>query len=447
MSDDTPRPEDEPSSEGASGPEQSGTSDSPERLETATSTLEADEIEDEEVRAARERERQEVSVELGATVGQRFVQAVTGKSLVVTLLSIFSALVIGALIIAFSDEPTREALAYLTARPSDTLVSAWAAISGAYASMFRGAFAGPGPISETLVAATPLILTGLAVAVPLRTGLFNIGGEGQMVAGGTVAGFLGFWLVGLPFVIHLPLALLAGALAGALYGWIPGILKARTGAHEVISTIMLNNIALLVLTFALSTELFRRVDRVDPISKSIQDSAMLPQFAEGFRVNVGLLLALALAAVIFWMMERSTVGFELNAVGLNPNAAATAGMSPGRSIVTAMTTGGMLAGVAGATVVLGVQGRITDGFSAGLGFEGITVALLGRGGVGGTVAAGLLFGSMRSGGRLMQAETGIALDLVLVLQGLIIVFIAAPGLVRAIYRIKTDGLAGQISKG
>lgn len=448
MSDDTPREGEEPPSEGGERPDQPDASRGSSEPDPSTSAVAVEETddEDEELRAVRERERDAASVELGATIGQRFIQAITGKSLVVTLLAIVSALVIGALIIAFSDEPTREALAYLTARPSDTLVSAWAAISAAYSSMFRGAFAGVGPISETLVAATPLILTGLAVAVPLRTGLFNIGGEGQMVAGGTVAGFLGFWLVGLPFAIHLPLALIAGALAGALYGWIPGILKARTGAHEVISTIMLNNIALLVLTFALSTELFRRPDRVDPISKSMQDSAMLPQFAQGFRVNVGLLLALVLAAAVFWMMERSTIGFELNAVGLNPSAAATAGMSPGRSIVTAMTSGGMLAGVAGATVILGVQGRITDGFSAGLGFEGITVALLARGGVGGTVAAGLLFGSMRSGGRLMQAETGIALDLVLVLQGLIIVFIAAPGLVRAIYRIKTDGLAGQLSK-
>lgn len=148
------------------------------------------------------------------------------------------------------------------------------------------------------------------------------------------------------------------------------------------------------------------------------------------------------------MMERSTVGFELNAVGLNPRAATTAGMNPGRSVITAMTTGGLLAGAAGATVILGVQGRITDGFSAGLGFTGITVALLGRGGVGGTVAAGLLFGAMRSGGRLMQAETGIALDLVLVLQALVIVFIAAPGLVRAIFRIRAEGAGtGQISKG
>ena len=441
MSDDTPGPEEPTPSQDPQQAQGSG-------HEPPTDVLDSDELSQAEIEAARERERQEVSVELGATIGQRFVAAVTGIGLVVTLLAIFSALVIGALIIALSDDPTREALSYFTARPSDTFANGWEAISTAYASMFRGAFAGLGPISETLVAATPLILTGLAMAVPLRTGLFNIGGEGQMVAGGTVAGFVGFWIVGLPTIIHLPLALLAGALAGALYGWIPGILKARTGAHEVISTIMLNNIALLVLAWILTTELFRRPDRADPISKSVQDSAMLPEFLAGHRVNLGLVLALALAAAIFWMMERSTIGFELNAVGLNANAAATAGMNPGRSIVTAMSTGGMLAGAAGAAVILGIQGRITDGFSAGLGFEGITVALLGRGGVGGTVAAGLLFGSMRSGGRLMQAQTGIALDLVLVLQGLIIVFIAAPALVRAIYRIRTEGLAtGQVSKG
>ena len=407
--------------------------------------LEADR---DEVEAAREREQQQESVELGATITERFVAAVTGMSLVVTLLAFVSAMVIGALIIAISDEATRDALSYFTARPSDTFVNAWAVISGAYSALIRGAFAGTGPLSETLVAATPLILTGLAVAVPLRTGLFNIGGEGQMVVGGTVAGFFGFWLVGLPTIIHLPLALLVGILAGALYGWIPGILKARTGAHEVISTIMLNNNALLELSWVLTTELFRRVDRVDPISKSVQDSARLPVFVEGLRANAGLIIALLLAVAIFWMMERSTVGFELNAVGLNPRAATTAGMSPGRSVVIAMTTGGLLAGAAGAAVILGVQGRITDGFSAGLGFTGITVALLGRGGVGGTVAAGLLFGAMRSGGRLMQAETGIALDLVLVLQALVIVFIAAPGLVRAIFRIRAERAGtGQISKG
>ena len=410
--------------------------------------LEPEEESRAEIEAARERERQETTVELGASIGQRFIAALTGASVVVTVLAIVLALVIGALIIAISDDATREAMSYITGRPSDTFVNAWAVISGAYSAMFRGAFAGVGPISETLVASTPLILTGLAFTVTLRTGLFNIGAEGQMIAGGTMAGILGFSLVGLPSVIHLPVALLGGAIAGALYGWIPGILKARTGAHEVISTIMLNNIALLVLAWLLTLEFVQRPDRPDPISRQVQDSAMLPLFSPGLRVNAGLLVALLLAVAAFWLLERSSVGFELNAVGLNSSAATTAGMNPGRSIVTAFSTGGMLAGVAGAALILGVGGRLTDGFSAGMGFDGITVALLGRGGVGGTVAAGLLFGSMHSGGRLMQAETGIALDLDAVLQGLIIVFIAAPALVRAIFRIRAVGIGpGQSSKG
>jgi general nucleoside transport system permease protein len=286
------------------------------------------------------------------------------------------------------------------------------------------------------------------VAVPLRAGLFNIGAEGQLIAGGMVAGLLGFAITGLPLVIHLPIAIVGGLIAGAIYGWIPGILKARTGAHEVISTIMLNNIGRLVSAYLVSTALFRRPDRADPISKTVEGSAQFPRFAEGLRVNTSLLMALVLAAVIFWLVERSTRGFELNAVGLNPNAATTAGMSVNRSIVLAMTTGGALAGAAGAATILGVQHRLTIGFSAGLGFDGITVALLGRGRIGGTVAAGVLFGALKAGGRYMQAQTQTSLDLVLVIQALIIVFIAAPGLVRAIFRIKADDLAtGQVAKG
>jgi general nucleoside transport system permease protein len=293
-----------------------------------------------------------------------------------------------------------------------------------------------------------LILSGLAVAVPLRAGLFNIGAEGQVVAGGVVAGLVGFSLIGLPMIIHLPLAILGGMLGGALYGFIPGILKARTGAHEVISTIMLNNIALLVSAWLVSTTLFRQPDRTDPVSKTVEASARFPRISADLRVNYSLVFALLLAAVIFWMIERSTRGFELNAVGLNPNAATTAGMSVPRTIVLAMATGGLLGGAAGIALILGVAGRLTIGFSAGIGFNGITVALLGRGRIGGTVAAGLLFGALQAGGRAMQAETGTSLDLVLVLQALIILFIAAPGLVRAIFRVKADDLAtGQVAKG
>lgn len=412
------------------------------------SVLLTDEERQAEIDAARERESGTRTIRPDAGFGERLVAALTGTSVLVTVLAFVSALLLGAVIIALSQEQVREALGYFTARPGDTFAAVWTSVSEAYAALLEGSLGGRSQISETLVSSTPLILTGLAVAVPLRAGLFNIGAEGQMVAGGVVAGFVGFSLTGLPLLLHLPLAAVAGIAAGAFYGWIPGILKARTGAHEVISTIMLNNIGILVAGWLVSTELFRQPGRTDPISKTVEASATFPRFLSGFRVNTSLIMALVLAVVIFWLVERSTHGFELNAVGMNPNAASNAGMDPKRALISAMTVGGALSGAAGAALILGVQGRLTIGFSAGLGFDGITVALLGRGRIGGTVAAGLLFGALKSGGRSMQAQTGTSLDLVLVIQALIIVFIAAPGLVRAIFRIRADDLAtGQISKG
>jgi general nucleoside transport system permease protein len=436
---DQPRPPAEP------GPEP----EEPTGIHVAGSVLlSEEELARQEIEAAKEREASTKTVALEATFSQRLVAALTGTSVIVTVLSFVAAFVLGGFIIALSDEATREAMTYFFSQPSDTFVAAWDAISAAYSALIRGSLGGTAQLSETLIAATPLILSGLAVAVPLRAGLFNIGAEGQVVAGGVAAGLVGFSLVGLPLAIHLPLAILAGMLGGAFYGFIPGILKARTGAHEVISTIMLNNIALLVSAWLVSTTLFRQPDRTDPVSKSVEASARFPRISADLRVNYSLLFALLLAAVIFWMIERSTRGFELNAVGLNPNAATTAGMSVPRTIVLAMATGGLLGGAAGIALILGVAGRLTIGFSAGIGFNGITVALLGRGRIGGTVAAGILFGALQAGGRAMQAETGTSLDLVLVLQALIILFIAAPGLVRAIFRVKADDLAtGQVAKG
>ncbi len=410
-----------------------------------------DEVARQEIEAARERDARARAVGDDAGFGQRLVAALTSTSVIVTVLAFVSALVIGAFIIALSEDAVRASLGYFFSRPGDTFRTAGSEIASAYSALLQGSIGGVSQLSETFVTATPLILTGLAVAVPLRAGLFNIGAEGQFIAGGMAAGLVGFGLTGLPLVIHLPLAIAAGVLAGGMYGWIPGILKSKTGAHEVISTIMLNNIAVLVSAFLISTALFRRPDRADPISKSVEESAQFPRLLpwdESLRVNTSLLLALGLAVVIFWLVERSTRGFELNAVGLNPTAATAAGMDPGKTLVMAMTTGGAMAGAAGAAVILGLQYRLTIGFSAGIGFDGITVALLGRGKVGGTVAAGILIGALKVGGRNMQAQTGTSLELALVIQALIIVFIAAPGLVRAIFRIKTDDLAtGQVAKG
>ena len=319
------------------------------------------------------------------------------------------------------------------------LSAAAGAVGRAYGALLRGSVGSLGAISETLVGSTVLILTGLAVTMPLRAGLFNIGGEGQVIAGGLVGGYVGFTVEGLPLIVHLPLAIVAAMLGGALIGWIPGVLKARTGAHEVISTIMLNNTLNFVAIWLLTTTLFQVPGRADPISRNILATARMPRPFTGLRVDVGILLALVVALVVLWLLDRSTIGFELNAVGANPSAATAAGMDVGRVTIRAMTFAGIAGGLAGAALVLGVQGRITPGFSAGLGFDGITVALLGRGTVGGTVAAGLLLGALKAGGRAMQARSGTALDLVVVIQAFIIVFIAAPGLVRALFRVKAEG--------
>ncbi len=401
-----------------------------------------------EVAAAAEREAEATTVDLAAGFKERLVASVTGASLRVTVLALALAFVLGGLLLAISDGGVRDAFGYLFDRPSDTFTRAWDVIASSYQALISGSLGSPRAITETLVLAGPLILTGLAVAIPFRAGLFNIGGEGQVIAGGLVGGYVGFSVSGLPMVLHLPLALLAGLLAGALVGFLPGILKARTGAHEVISTIMLNNMFVAVTFWVLTTTAFQIPGRADPISQNILPSARLPRLIEGLRGDVGIFLALGVAVLAFWLMERSTHGFELNAVGRNPAAATAAGMDPSRSTVFAMTVAGALAGLGGCLIILGIDGRITPGFSAGIGFDGITVALLGRGGIGGSVAAGLLLGGLKAGGRSMQGATGTSLDLVVVIQALIIVFIAAPKLVQAIFRLRTvDTGTAQISKG
>lgn len=369
------------------------------------------------------------------TLTQRLVMALTGPNVVVTVLAFVMAVVVGAILIAFSDDTARQSLSYVMSRPGDFFGSAWDAITSAYGALVSGALGSRNGITESLLAATPLILAGLAVALPFRAGLFNIGGEGQVIAGGMFAAYVGFTFQGLPLVVHLPLAIAAGFVGGAVMGFIPGLLKVRTGAHEVIVTIMLNNIALVLLDWALSTTTFLGAGSQQPKALPIAASATLPTFF-GSRMNVGIIIALVAAAIIHVFMERSARGFEIEAVGLNPTAAGTAGMSVGRATITALAVAGGLAGLAGSVQALGVSSNgLTAGFSGGLGFDGITVALLGRSRVPGTVMAGLLFGALEVGGRAMQAQAGINLDLVGVLQALVILFVAAPALIRWMFRL------------
>lgn len=369
-------------------------------------------------------------------------------ALLVPALALLTALIAGALIIAVSD---LDLLALWKSDPVLAFKETWAEISGAYSAMFRGAFGDLQGVSDTLTRSAPLILAGLSVAVGFKAGLFNIGAEGQMVIGGLTAVIVGFSF-DLPAVIHLPLAILGGFVGGFVWGAIPGLLRAKTGAHEVITTIMLNFIAINLLSYLLKTSFIQQPGRDDARSKLVQESARLPRLL-GFlndptlRVHLGIVIALLAAGAVYWLLFKTTLGFELRSLGANPDATRYAGMNVLWLYVAAMGIAGGLAGLAGVNPTLGLQFRATPGFTASIGFDAIALALLGRSHPVGVVFAGILFGALRSGGQEMQAATGISIDLVLVIGALIVVFIAAPALIRSIYRVKTEDAAASVSKG
>ena len=304
----------------------------------------------------------------------------------------------------------------------------------AFSNLFIGAFGSLNAISETCTAATPLILAALGISLAFRAGLFNIGAEGQIIIGGIATVIIGFSIDFLPIWLHLPLALLFGAIFGALYAAIAGWLKASTGAHEVISTIMLNLIALRLLDYLLRLPIIQKEGRNDPISKSVLDTAQLPQilsFIEPqLRIHSGFIIMLFAVLFVYWLLFHTTIGFEFRSTGANPNAAQYAGIKASLTIVLVMGIAGALAGLAGANQITGVLGRATPGFSASIGFDAIAVALLGRSHPFGVLFAGLLFGALVAGGRLMQVKAGVSIDLITIIQALIIVFIAAPLLVK-----------------
>jgi len=367
------------------------------------------------------------------------------RELVVSLAAIVLALLVGAVLIVASSPEVASTWGYFFARPSDALTASCTEVSEAYRSLFSGAVGGWLPLTETLFSATPLICTGLAVTVAFRAGLFNIGAQGQLIIGALLAGWVGFGL-NLPGGLHMAVALLVGLIGGALWGGVVGLLKARTGAHEVILTIMLNYVALYLLTWLLTTPLLQRPGFSEPLSPVVHETARFLTWP-GTRLHAGFLVALLAAGLIWWLLGRSTVGFELRAVGANPEAARTAGMSVGRTYVLAMLLAGALAGLAGVQQVLGGNLPLSPGIAASIGFDGITVALLGRGTPWGTVAAGLLFGALNAGGQAMELATQTPDTLSTVLQATIVLFIAAPALVRAVFRIRSKGAATVEAKG
>ncbi len=383
-------------------------------------------------------------------------QVVTANDVTVTVLAIVLAMVVGGVLIVLSTPDLLDSYSYLFARPADAVSQSWTRVSDAYVNLFKGSVldweAVRGwadgtndwhlvffPFTETLSYATPLIFTGLCFAVAFRGGLINIGVQGQAIMGLVFAALAGF-LVDLPVVVHLLVALVAGALGGLIWGFIPGILKARTGAHEVITTIMLNYVAILFLNWVIMQSLVHHPTRSDAISKDVLDTAKLPRLlGETLRVDAGVIVALLVTAAIAWMMRRSAFGFELRAVGANPDAARTAGMSVPRTVVAVMAVTGALAGLGGTSIVLGSQADAMTGAAAGtIGFDGILVALLGRARPWGVVLAALLFGALRAGGNRMQSYEGISLELVTVIQALIVLFVAAPALVKALFQLRAD---------
>ncbi|WP_433285033.1 ABC transporter permease [Micromonospora sp. CA-244673] len=381
------------------------------------------------------------------TLGRLFLDNLwAANTVTVTVLAVLLAMLVGAVLIIVSDPEVLATYGYITARPADAFNASWTVVSEAYANLFKGAIFDPdavgftaamGPISETLTYTAPLVFTGLAVALAFRGGLFNIGAQGQATVGVILAALAGFALP-LPPGVHLLVALIAGALGGALWGFIPGILKARTGAHEVINTIMLNYVAVYFLSWIIIQSGVQNPNRSDAISKPVESSAQLPRLlGADLRVHAGILVAVLATWFIAWLLNRSTLGFELRAVGENPDAARTAGISVTKTYVLVMVISGLLAGLGGSNMVLGsTANALTPLVIAQIGFDGILVALLGRVKPWGVLLAALLFGALQAGGNRMQSYSGISLELVTVLQALIVIFIAAPAMVKAIFQLR-----------
>lgn len=378
------------------------------------------------------------------------LQSILNGSVLVTVLAVVLALVACGILIALTDENVRATAGYFFARPADMLQAIGTAVGGAYASLFQGSVfnfgadsfqQAIGPLTRSIDYAVPLVVAGLGIALSFRAGLFNIGGQGQILMGAAAAGWVGFSF-DMPAAIHIPLTIVAGIVGGAVWGGIVGVLKARTGANEVVVTIMLNYVALYLVSYLLRTPgLLQASGSSNPISPATKDSALLPQlFGVRYGVDAGFIVAILAVVVVWWLVNKSSLGFRFRTIGENPRAARVAGMSVPALTIWVMVISGALVGIAGAYQV---QGAVTTGFTsgidAGIGFDAITVALLGRSKPWGVFWAAILFGVLKNGGYAMQAANGIPIDIVGVIQALIVLFIAAPPLVRAIFRIPQLG--------
>jgi len=375
------------------------------------------------------------------------------KILQIPALAILTGLIIGAVLIMATSFDVYDAFKVSLWKGLGT---AFAEVGEAYLALITGSLGNPveivqallygdaldfrnaiNPILESLVQSTPYIFAGLACALGFRAGLFNIGVEGQLFIGAAAATFVGYSLTGLPPYIHMPLAFLAGALGGALWGMVPGLLKATTGGHEVINCIMMNYIAYRFTTFLLTGPMSRPGTGGMPVSPIIEKSAQIPQFFKTpIRFHLGFFIALAFAALVWWVLFKTTLGLNLRTVGTNPRAAKYAGMNIIATTIIGMAASGALAGMAGANEVLAVNRSMAIGLSAGYGFDSIALALLGNSHPVGVIFAALLFCVLKNGATKMMVVSTIPIDIVTILQAVILIFVAATAIIRSVYRLK-----------
>jgi simple sugar transport system permease protein len=386
----------------------------------------------------------------------------TSKSpIVVTFFALILGLLVGAIIIITTTPAVLDAwraMFHSWGAPGHALKVTFDNVGAAYRTMFTGSVINPSsfghslttgkgwsntftPISETLTYAAPLLIASIGVGIAFQTGIFNIGANGQAVLGGIAGAVVGSMLH-MPTVLHLPLTLLAGIAGGMLAGSVPGLLKAFTGAHEVIVTIMWNYVMYAFLLFVVLSTPFQQPGQQNDISRTMDPSAQLaPLFgtSSGLRVNYGIFVAIAVVAFAWWFLERSSLGFDFRVTGANPSAAKASGINSRVILILVFLVSGGLAGLAGIVQAASTTHFIDGGFligNAGIGFTAITVALLGRNKPIGIVWASLLFAALGVGGRAMQASTGIPLDLAAVIQSAIVLFVATPVLVKELFRLR-----------
>jgi general nucleoside transport system permease protein len=376
---------------------------------------------------------------------------------VIFILSLVSGLFVSSIVIVISTPQLRSAWGTLLTDPANTLSTTFDFLGSAYGALLRGAIADPAsfgaafahpsaetwshaflPIGNTIVAAVPLVITGLGLSIAYRSGAFNVGGQSQVIMGGVAASWVGFSFAGMPWLPHVLLAFAAAAVGGALAGLIPGVLKAATGASEVIVTIMLNYIAANFLTYLLSGTFFRVSGQGDnPVGRVTLPSATLgPLFGPYLPVNTGLVVAVIVVIFVAVLLNRSRLGFEFQIAGASKAAARVAGIRQARVYIGAFALSGAIVGLAGGVQILGVTQQLQTGFGADIGYLAILVAFVGANRPLGIVLAALLYGALQSGGLTMQFSSGISYQLTSVIQALIVLFVTAPALIAGVFRLR-----------